>query len=224
MTGKPRRHGRDTAGGPWSTAVVDSADGHVRVLILNGGEPISWRRFLAALVDDAGCRAALTQQLVGLPDEQIYWETPALIDSLLDDASTYPAEYVAVSARLRQPPALRAFSAHFGPDPVVTFTNLGGDATLVVPTPIDEQADYRYLLPFLRTAPPDQIDALWGAVGRAMRQRVGERPVWLSTSGGGVAWLHVRLDDRPKYYSHAPYRAEPPGPAGTAGGVMPPPV
>jgi len=32
---------------------------------------------------------------------------------------------------------------------------------------------------------------------------------WLSTSGLGIAWLHVRLDERPKYYTHAPYRSPP---------------
>ncbi|MFO1021395.1 MAG: hypothetical protein U0903_11970 [Planctomycetales bacterium] len=35
------------------------------------------------------------------------------------------------------------------------------------------------------------------------------KPVWLSTAGAGVPWLHVHLDDQPKYYSHAPYRAVP---------------
>ncbi len=34
-------------------------------------------------------------------------------------------------------------------------------------------------------------------------------PVWLSTAGAGVSWLHVRLDDRPKYYGHGPYRTAP---------------
>ncbi|MFL6237620.1 MAG: DUF6940 family protein [Thermoanaerobaculia bacterium] len=31
-----------------------------------------------------------------------------------------------------------------------------------------------------------------------------------STYGGGagVSWLHVRLDDRPKYYGYGPYRTE----------------
>jgi hypothetical protein len=38
-----------------------------------------------------------------------------------------------------------------------------------------------------------------------MAARVSTTPVWLSTAGAGVAWLHVRLDDRPKYYSHRPY-------------------
>ena len=30
-------------------------------------------------------------------------------------------------------------------------------------------------------------------------------PTWVSTAGGGVAWLHVRLDSAPKYYTHRPY-------------------
>jgi hypothetical protein len=54
-----------------------------------------------------------------------------------------------------------------------------------------------------------QQRALWQSVGEAMSRRIGARPVWLSTAGAGVAWLHVRLDDRPKYYGYAPYRAEP---------------
>jgi len=27
-----------------------------------------------------------------------------------------------------------------------------------------------------------------------------------STAGAGVSWLHVRLDDRPKYYGFKPYK------------------
>jgi hypothetical protein len=33
-----------------------------------------------------------------------------------------------------------------------------------------------------------------------------KEPLWLSTAGQGVFWLHVRLDRYPKYYNHAPYR------------------
>jgi len=40
----------------------------------------------------------------------------------------------------------------------------------------------------------------------AMQSRIGDRVVWLSTAGAGVPWLHVRLDDRPKYYHYGPYR------------------
>ena len=31
---------------------------------------------------------------------------------------------------------------------------------------------------------------------------------WLSTSGLGISYLHVRIDKRPKYYSHQEYLTE----------------
>ena len=59
-----------------------------------------------------------------------------------------------------------------------------------------------------------QQHALWQSVGEAMARRVGAKPVWLSTAGAGVSWLHVRLDDRPKYYGYVPYmRSTEPGTA-----------
>ena len=37
--------------------------------------------------------------------------------------------------------------------------------------------------------------------------RSPEETTWLSTSGLGVYWLHVRLDSYPKYYTYRPYKA-----------------
>jgi hypothetical protein len=31
--------------------------------------------------------------------------------------------------------------------------------------------------------------------------------LWLSTHGKGVAWLHIRIDDNPKYISYQPYKS-----------------
>ena len=58
----------------------------------------------------------------------------------------------------------------------------------------------------MRHAPAAQVHELWRAVGAAMQARLSPRPTWLSTAGMGVAWLHVRLDERPKYYGYALYR------------------
>jgi len=41
---------------------------------------------------------------------------------------------------------------------------------------------------------------------------LSETPLWASTSGAGVAWLHIRFDTRPKYYIHLPYRTLRSGP------------
>ena len=98
------------------------------------------------------------------------------------------------------------------------FPNLGGDAMLVAPkqdpsAPRGELA-YAHLANFVRGAPPEQVRRLWAQVGKSMERRVGAegqagRPVWLSTSGLGVFWLHVRLDRSPKYYTYAPYIKQP---------------
>ena len=77
---------------------------------------------------------------------------------------------------------------------------------MAVPCPIGPASAYGHLAAFARLAPASQQDALWRSLGDAMARRIGDRPVWLSTAGGGVSWLHVRLDDRPKYYGYEPYR------------------
>jgi hypothetical protein len=41
-----------------------------------------------------------------------------------------------------------------------------------------------------------------------MEKRLSASPVWLSTSGLGVYWLHVRLDTHPKYYQYQPYKVD----------------
>ena len=98
------------------------------------------------------------------------------------------------------------FAEHFAAGRgVATFMNLGGDALLVAPCPDGPGADFAHLGAFTRTATAALQDALWAAVGEALAARIGPRPLWLSTAGHGVAWLHVRLDSRPKYYRYLPY-------------------
>ena len=136
------------------------------------------------------------------------WETPVV------DTDRFHREFEFVilnspSLDRRQDPS--PFAAQFDlvspGDLTVTFSNIGKDAVLVVPTPSAKTSvNYCHLGSFVRTAEPDQTAELWRGIGLAMLKRVSDIPVWLSTAGGGVAWLHVRLDDRPKYYGHAAYR------------------
>ena len=78
-------------------------------------------------------------------------------------------------------------------------------SVLVVPRPDGPPAAYGHLAAFVRQAPERQKHDLWPAVAAAMKARIGGDPVWLSTAGAGVPWLHVRLDNSPKYYGHRPY-------------------
>ena len=121
-----------------------------------------------------------------------------------------PFEFVLVASAslsgLRSDPS--SFQSRFSKssEPVLTFPNLGGDALLVVPAPLVDEACYTHLARFLRGAPEPQIDAFWRSAGRAMHDRLSSAPTWLSTAGMGVPWLHLRLDSRPKYYRYEPYK------------------
>jgi len=80
---------------------------------------------------------------------------------------------------------------------------------LVVPRPLGQPSAYGHIASFVREAPEAQKHLLWRLVGSLMEHQLGRDPVWLSTAGAGVSWLHVRMDQRPKYYGHAPYRRHP---------------
>lgn len=99
-----------------------------------------------------------------------------------------------------------AFAEHFRSDKyAVQFESLGRDATLIAPCPRDREASYAHLAAFVRSASPDAAVELWQLVASAMNSRLGDQPIWLSTAGLGVYWLHVRIDTRPKYYRHRAY-------------------
>jgi hypothetical protein len=152
-------------------------------------------------------RSLFNRLLADVPYEAFRWETPAITDS----TASRPFEFVVLDCPgLLATPDPNAFADHFGSksvrDNVVSFANLGNDAVLVVPLPMKSTCGYGHIASFVRTAPSDQADALWRTVGEAMQARLNQKPVWLSTAGMGIAWLHVRLDDRPKYYGHTPYR------------------
>ena len=161
---------------------------------------------LRAWQHDAEFRSLFNAQLADGPFSAFRWETPPVTAATI----ARPFEFVLLdSPGLARHPDIEAFAEHFGAaseEGIVVFPNLGGDAIMVVPCPLTSASAYGHLAAFVREAPEAQRHALWRSVGEAMARRVGPRPVWLSTAGGGVSWLHVRLDDRPKYYSYGPYR------------------
>lgn len=172
--------------------------------LLNDGRTVTFGQAIELLCTDSSFRSCLTQVLAEECEFPAYrWETPPVTVSSINR----DFEFVLLnSPALERVTDVSAFSEHFNSQLVVTFPNLRGDATMVVPCPIADHTAYCHLASFVRNGPAPQTDALWQAVGTAMENRIGSKPVWLSTAGMGVAWLHVRLDSRPKYYGHLPYR------------------
>lgn len=171
-----------------------------------GGRPARYLDVLHGWREDEAFRAFFNALLADMPFAEFRWETPPVTATTV----TRPFEFVVLnSPGLARRPDPEAFAEHFDAANVVVFPNLGRDAVLVVPCHVADVSAYGHLAAFVRLAPEPQRHALWQAVGDAMAGRVGTNPVWLSTAGAGVSWLHVRLDDLPKYYGFAPFREVP---------------
>ncbi len=167
--------------------------------------PASFTDVLRGWREDTNFRRLFNALLADAPYAAFRWETPPVTNTTL----TRAFEFVLLdSPGLAPHPDPDVFAEYFAgvSSGVTVFSNLGGDAILVVPCPLAEPSAYGHLAAFVRLAPEPQRHALWQRVGEAMTRRVGVKPVWLSTAGAGVSWLHVRLDDRPKYYGFGPYR------------------
>lgn len=138
-----------------------------------------------------------------------FWELPAWTSSNLDD--DFEFVQIASPALAKTSANARAFQAYFQDhgSEVVTFPNLGRDALLVVPCPLGPAQNYAHLATFVKHAESQQCRELFRQLALAMRERLNHGTVWLSTSGLGVPWLHIRLDSRPKYVVHVPYRRIP---------------
>lgn len=168
----------------------------------------AWRVVAEALVRDEQARAQLTEHIVASGHAAAFWETTP---SVRGD-EVFGQVVLDAPSLARVSPDPHTFARYFTPGPsVVRFGNLRGDAELVVPTPPSPDAAYPHLMAFLERAPESAVHALWRTVGEAVQDwwRSRGTPVWVSTSGLGVSWLHVRLDSVPKYYQHAPFRLAP---------------
>lgn len=194
----------------WTFRRRDAGRGDAtRFEVLRGTRPASFAEVIAAWRTEPAFCSWFSDLLAAAPYAAFRWESPAVTL----ETEQQPYEFVLLdSPTLARPSDPSAFAEHFGDQPsadVISFANLGRDATMVVPRPVGSGDAHGHLAAFVRAAPREQRALLWRTVGEAMRARVGTKPVWLSTAGAGVAWLHVRLDDRPKYYGFAPYRARP---------------
>jgi hypothetical protein len=178
----------------------------IRITIDFDGAAVSYAEVLSRWQTDTAFRSFFLRVLAESPFSAYRWETPPITTA----NSNRPFEFVLIdSPGLARKPDVFAFDEHFHREfesGVVEFPNLGKDAIMIVPCPLSSLSAYGHLAAFVREAPESQRQALWQLVGSAMERRLGTKPVWLSTAGAGVSWLHVRLDDRPKYYGFAPYR------------------
>ncbi|NET34899.1 MAG: hypothetical protein F6K19_23225 [Cyanothece sp. SIO1E1] len=188
-------------------AIHEILDSRVhKYAIIRNAEPISYTDALNLWQHDEAFRTFFIALLSDSPFSAYRWETPPVTK----DTSNRHFEFVLLNCPgLACTPDTKTYADYFAnadKEGIVVFENLGKDALLVVPSPKGPESSYAHLAAFIRSAPDTQRHALWRIVGQTMQQNISEHPLWLSTAGGGVAWLHIRLDSWPKYYGYAPYK------------------
>lgn len=130
-----------------------------------------------------------------------------LAPSLASKISREGADVTAFEDKFRQ-------NAHASENSVITFDNLGKDASLIVPYPPTDRSTiqtYGHLASFIQRGSRAQVANLWKKIGERFEERMRASSatnswLWLSTSGLGVSWLHIRIDSFPKYYNYQPYK------------------
>jgi hypothetical protein len=175
-----------------------------RYWVCRDGGRVAYGQVLEAWSEDIELCAWFAGVLADAPFGAFRWETPAITRGGIDREF----EFVLIhSPGLDRRPEPHVFDEQIGKceEPAMAFKNLGGDATLIVPRQIAEPGAYVHLAGFVRQAPREQVQYLFQLVGRTVLSQLGTSPLWVSTAGMGVSWLHVRIDSRPKYYRYGPY-------------------
>ena len=178
-----------------------------RIEIFDDDAQLSFREFLVLLGNNSDFASWYSELIAGCQFEAFFWELPPLTAETIQNGAEFVIIESATLSTLRPDPI--PFQSHFSDQQgldVIEFSNLGGDALLVVPTPIGSLDSYAHLAAFLRTAPREQVVSLWRVAAKMVFENLGSTPKWLSTAGLGVSWLHLRLDTRPKYYKFSPYK------------------
>ena len=178
-----------------------------RIEIFKDGTQLSFREFFALLEINKDFACWYGGLIAGFEFDAFFWELPPLSTETIERGAEFVVIESSALSRLRSnsTPFQSHFSAQPGSD-VIQFPNLGGDALLIVPAPIESDDSFPHLAAFLRTAPRRQVVSLWRVSARAVLENLGSAPRWLSTAGLRVPWLHLHLDTRPKYYNFSPYK------------------
>lgn len=191
------------------TAKSVALDHHVHKLNLFEGEALlSYEAVINYWFESTEFRNFYFSVLSGSPFDAFFWEHPPLTNRNIKQDYEFVLVHSPQLSKVSADPSpfREKFKSLSEGQTVLAFENLGGDAELIVPYPVAHQYIYAHLASFIRKAPESQRHDLFITMTKSLKHRINNSPTWLSTSGLGVYWLHIRLDSNPKYYSYQPYR------------------
>lgn len=150
--------------------------------------------------------------LASCPFEAFFWECAPTTDGsnrmefVLVDSTALAQFARAAPDRMTFRHYFRSPSLEHEPT-VAVFPSLGKDALLLAPT-TQSREPFTDIAYFARHASATQQKNIYQQLAQLVQEKLqnNEAPFWLSTSGMGIAWMHIRLDDRPKYYTYKPFQ------------------
>lgn len=173
--------------------------------------PISFKQAMHFLEQsDPSFTDLLISTLKSHASRAFFWECISVTSATIH---TTQFEFVILPAKglMDLLPDQESFASQFirGIDGIASFASLSGDAMLVAPCPLEgvRTTVYVHIASFMRLAPREQAVKLLSTMAARVLHQVDKSTgrLWLSTSGLGISWLHIRLDSRPKYYNWIEY-------------------
>mmetsp|Transcript_36459 Transcript_36459/g.57191 ORF Transcript_36459/g.57191 Transcript_36459/m.57191 type:complete len:199 (-) Transcript_36459:231-827(-) len=186
-------------------------DGKYVVIVQAQQKNLTFDEVFTLWKDDEAFRNKWIKLLQDVPMRAYFWECRSFTRTS-SHQERFECIFVPSPSLERVYPDRESFASHFDAcnSNVASFPNIGNNAYLIVPCP-QGNLNFAHIKNFMDQADQNQLHRFWSEVGFHAKDKANQQPLWLSTSGLGVHWLHVRLDQRPKYYTHNPYRAPPGG-------------
>lgn len=191
----------------WESNVEEIDRSRLRFKISREGSILSYSDVISHWKFDRNFRAWFRKLPADVPYTAYFWETIAVTKATAKNQF----EFVITEGKSLDSLEIdrNTFLGHFASAPadstITKFPNLGSDALLIAPIPHGDESAYKHLAAFVREAPAQQAESIWQVLGETLSSRLGTETLWVSTSGLGVGWLHIRIDSSPKYYQYAPY-------------------
>ena len=128
----------------------------------------------------------------------VYWETSVAKDG---GESIYREKTAPAPFSMTMEADNETFAKHIrNKKEAVTFKSKGTPPTRLV-CPGDTGKNFSHMGTFYKNASRSEMSSLWKKVAIELEKMLKKgETVYVSTHGGGISWLHVRLSNTPKYY------------------------
>ena len=128
----------------------------------------------------------------------VFWETSAIQPGA---QNTYKERMINASSALPMDMTsdTSSFSQHISTNRPVAFNSNSGSRLVIPP---DNSRNFAHIGAFYKNARVIDVIDFWKKVASEVRRELARTggPLYVSTHGRGVPWLHVRIESSPRYY------------------------